>query len=141
MDYRRFGDTIVARFDKGEEISGQLKAICEKEKITLASVQAIGATDDLTLGIFNPYTKEYNTLHFGGKNYEILSLNGTVNTKDGGYYSHLHISISDETGQAYGGHFVSGVISVTMEMVIRPIDGTVERKLNDEIGINLYHFI
>ena len=141
MEYRRFGDTLVVRMDRGEEIAEQLKALCEKEQIRLAQVQAIGATDDLTLGIFNVYTKEYKTLRFNDKSYEILSLNGTVNTKDGGYYSHLHIMIADEAGNAFGGHFVSAKLSVTCEMVIRAIDGTVERRMNDEIGINLYHFI
>ena len=141
MEYRNFGSALVARLDKGEEIMEQLRALCQKEKITLASLQAIGATDDLTLGIFNVNTKEYKTLRFNDKSYEILSLNGTVTTKDGEFYPHLHISIADEKGNAFGGHFVSANISVTMEMVIRPIDGTVERQFNEDIGINTLHFI
>ena len=43
MDYRRFENTIVARFDRGEEITAQLRALCEKENIRLASVEALGA--------------------------------------------------------------------------------------------------
>ena len=33
MDYRRFGDTIIARMDKGEEIIEQVRSIALKEKI------------------------------------------------------------------------------------------------------------
>ena len=43
MDYRRFGNTIAARIDKGEEILEQVKAIALKEEIKLASIQALGA--------------------------------------------------------------------------------------------------
>ena len=43
MEYRRFENTIIARIDKGEEILEQVKEIALKEKIKLASVQALGA--------------------------------------------------------------------------------------------------
>ncbi len=33
MDYRRFGDVIVARIDKGEEISEQVKEIALNFKL------------------------------------------------------------------------------------------------------------
>lgn len=32
MDYRRFGNTIIARMDKGEEILEQVKEIALREK-------------------------------------------------------------------------------------------------------------
>ncbi len=37
MDYRKFGDTVVARFDRGEEFTSSLQELCEKENIKLAS--------------------------------------------------------------------------------------------------------
>ena len=52
MDYRRFGNTIVARMDRGEEILGELKEICLKEDVKLASVSALGAVDDFTVGVY-----------------------------------------------------------------------------------------
>ena len=57
MEYRKFGNTIVARIDKDEEIVEQVKAIAEKENITLASVQALGAVDRFTVGVFDPVKK------------------------------------------------------------------------------------
>ena len=52
MEYRRFKDTIVARLDRGEEILAQVKEIALKEEIKLASVQALGAMNKFTVGVF-----------------------------------------------------------------------------------------
>ena len=38
MDYRRFGDTLLVRIDRGEEILEQVKTVALKENIQLASV-------------------------------------------------------------------------------------------------------
>ena len=48
MEYRTFGDTIIARIDKNEEILEKVKEIAQKEKIALASVQALGAISNFT---------------------------------------------------------------------------------------------
>ena len=97
MDYRRFENTIVARFDRGEEITAQLRALCEKENIRLASVEALGATDEFTVGVYNVDEHQYHALTFTGA-HEIVSLTGTVNTMNGEYYSHLHMSAANESG-------------------------------------------
>lgn len=43
MEYKVFGNTVVARIDRGEEILDKLRELAEKEQIKLASVQALGA--------------------------------------------------------------------------------------------------
>ena len=59
MDYRRFGSHIVARFDRGEEILESLKALALKENVRLASVSALGAVDDFTVGVYRVGEKKY----------------------------------------------------------------------------------
>ena len=139
MDYKKFGNKIVARFDRGEEIHEALKTLALKEDIKLASISALGATDDFTIGVYKVDDKSYTELNFKGI-FEILSINGTITTKDGEYYPHLHISVADDKGYGFGGHLIESNISVTCEMVIDIIDGRVERKMDDEIGINLFDF-
>ena len=140
MDYRRFGETLVVRMDRGEEILEQLKALAEKEHIALASVEALGAVNDFTVGVYNTAEKKYYSNHFEGA-YEIVSLTGTVSSMDGQVYLHLHMSAGDEKGAVYGGHLNRAVISATCEMVVRVIDGTVERYHDPEIGLNLFKFL
>ena len=139
MDYRRFGHTIVARLDKGEEILEQVQRIALKEHITLASVQALGAINQFTVGVFHTDEKQYYANEFSG-NFEIVSLTGTINTMDGAFYCHLHMSAGDESGHVFGGHLNRAMVSATCEMVITILDGTVDRKYDLEIGLNLFDF-
>ncbi|MBO5952857.1 MAG: DNA-binding protein [Oscillospiraceae bacterium] len=139
MDYKRFDNTVIARLDKGEEILEQLEVISRQENIKLASISALGATNDITVGVFRTGEKKYYANHFTG-DMEIVSLTGTVSTMDGKYYAHLHMSAGDEKGHVFGGHLNRAVISATCEMVIRIIDGQVDRELNEAIGLNTFRF-
>ena len=139
MDYRRFGDTVIARLDKGEEIHEQLRLIALKEDIRLASVSGLGAVDDVTVGVFIVSEKRYHADRFTG-DMEIVSLTGTVNTMDGEYYAHLHMGVSEAGGRMFGGHLTEARVSVTCELVIRIIDGSVDRKHHPDPGVNLLEF-
>lgn len=139
MDYRRFGDTLVIRFDPNEEIIENLRAIAEKEQIKLASVEALGAINDFTVGVFDTVEKKYYSNRFQGA-YEIVSLTGTITTKDGAFYQHLHMSAGESSGAVFGGHLSRAVVSATCEMIVRVIDGRVERVLDPDIGLNLFRF-
>jgi predicted DNA-binding protein with PD1-like motif len=139
MDYKRFDNTVIARLDKGEEILEQLEVIARKEDIKLASVSALGATNDITVGVFRTGEKKYYANQFTG-DMEIVSLTGTVSTMDGKYYAHLHMSAGDDKGHVFGGHLNRAVISATCEMVIRIIDGQVDREFNEAVGLNTFLF-
>ena len=139
MEYRKFDNVIIARIDKGEEILEQLKAIAINENIKLASINALGAINDFTIGVYKTDEKKYYSNSFKGY-YEIVSLTGTINTMDGEYYAHLHMSVGNEKGEAFGGHLNRAVVSATCEMVITVIDGKVDRVYDEETGLNVFKF-
>lgn len=139
MEYRRFDNTIIARIDRGEEILDTLKELAMNENIKLAEVSALGAVDDFTVGVYKVNEKQYQANHFAGY-FEIVSLTGTINTMNGEYYSHLHMSAGNERGEVFGGHLNQAIVSATCEMIIRIIEGTVERKYDEETGLNLFKF-
>ena len=139
MDYKRFNNAIVLRVDRGEEILEQLKAVCLKENVKLASVSGIGAINDLTSGVWDVERKEYFSNHFTGV-YEVANLVGTITTMNGEYYAHIHISAGDAQGHMVGGHLNRAVVSATSEIVLHLIDGTVEREFSPEVGLNLLKF-
>ncbi len=139
MEYRRMGDHIVARLDKGEEIIQQLRLLCQAEGVQLAAVRALGAVGDFTVGVFKTAEKKYYSNSFRG-DYEIVSLTGTVTTQQGNFYAHLHMSAGDAAGRVFGGHLNSAVVSATCEMVLTLLPGRVERVFNDGVGLNLMSF-
>lgn len=139
MEFKKFGSKYVIRFDKGEEIVNKLTKFCKKENIKLGSVSAIGATNEVTLGIFNTMDKSYNASTLKGA-HEITSLIGNISTMDGEVYLHLHITVSNHNKQVFGGHLNSAVVSATCEMIVDAIDGEVDREFSDEIGLNLFEF-
>ena len=139
MEYKRFNDTILLRIDRGEEIIEQVRAVAEKEQIRLASVEALGATDDFTVGVYDVAEKHYDSKTFTGP-HEIVSLVGTITEKDGAFYQHLHMSAGNAACEVFGGHLNRAVVSVTCEMVIRVISGAVDRTPDPQTGINLLRF-
>jgi uncharacterized protein len=48
--------------------------------------------------------------------------------------------IADKENKSMGGHLNSAIVSATFEGVIEIIDGEIDRKFSDEIGLNLIDF-
>ena len=139
MEYRKFDNTYIVRMDPGEEILAQVKELALAEHIRLASVQALGAVNDFTVGVFKTDEKKYYSNAFQGS-CEIVSLTGTINTMDGAFYCHLHMSAGDAQGRVVGGHLNRAVVSATCEMVVTVLPGTVDRAFSPEVGLNLFRF-
>lgn len=139
MDYKKFGTNYLVRLDKGDEIVESLMELVRKENIKLGSVSGLGAVDRAEVGLFKPSTKKYHSKVLE-KDMEIVNLVGNISTMDGEPYLHLHIALGDEDLNVVGGHLNSAVISVTGEIVINVIDGEIDRKKDEEIGINLIKF-
>ena len=139
MEYKKFNNTIVARIDKGEEILEKIKEIALKENIKLANINALGATNNFTVGVFKVDEKKYYSNEFKG-NFEIVSLTGTINTMNNEFYTHIHMSAGNDKGQVFAGHLNKAIVSATCEMIITIIDGIVDRKFDEDIGLNLFKF-
>ena len=139
MEYKRFGNKIIARIDKDEEILEQVKELALKENIRLAAVQALGATNNFTVGVYDVAEKQYHANTISGS-FEIVSLTGTINTMNGAFSTHLHMSAGNDKGEVFGGHLNRAVVSATCEMVVDVLDGTVDRQYDPITGLNLFKF-
>ncbi len=136
MKSARIGNRYFLRIDKGEEVVASLKEFCENNKVKLGSIVGLGATNRVTIGLFNTNTKEYHNKELTGE-YEITNLTGNITTKDGEIYLHLHITLGDDTYKAFGGHLKECWISATCELVIDTIGGEIQRAFDKDSGLNL----
>ncbi len=138
MKYLKKGNKYVVRIDKGEEVIEQIRKICMQNNIKAGSISGIGATDRVKLGLFNTNTKNYMSKELTGS-YEIVSMIGNISTMKDEVYLHIHIGVSNENMNLFGGHLNYCYISATCELIIEEIGLDVDRKYNDEIGLNLYN--
>jgi len=136
MQFKKFNNKYIIRIDKGEEIVETLKKFCKDNKITLGSVSGIGAANKIVIGLFETGTKKYHSQEFNG-DFEIVPLAGNISTMKGETYLHLHANIADIKHNSFGGHLTSALVSATFETIIDSIDGEVDRKFSDGIGLNL----
>ena len=136
MKAKKFGDRFAIRMEKGEEIVSLLLAFCEKEKVFFGTVQGIGAVGFVALKFFDPGSKKYFSKEFHGK-YEVAPLLGNVSAMNGKPYLHVHINLSDSSFNSFGGHLEKAVVSATFECIIEKINGRIERKFDESIGLNV----
>ncbi len=114
------------RLEPGMDLNQALASVVKENGWQAASISTcVGSLTDLVIRPANQRTLLERSGHF-----EIVSLTGTFS--EGGTANHLHISVSDSTGQTIGGHLMDGnLIYTTAEIVLlvheqevftRPID-------------------
>ncbi len=136
MEYKKFGNKYVVRLESGEEIVESIKKLAIEEKIRLGRVTGIGAVNKARIGLFKLAERQYYSKELEG-GMEIVNLSGNISEMNGETYIHLHISLGDDNYNVIGGHLNYAYISATGEIIIDLIEGRVDRKHDEEIGLNL----
>ncbi len=136
MKYIKSGNTYILKLEKGQEILTSITDLCQKEKITTASITGIGATDYLEAGFYDTEEKKYYTKKYE-EDLEILALNGNITMVNDNPSAHIHILVSDIQGRALGGHLNKAIVSVTCEIFIQSFDIAIERYKCPTFEINL----
>jgi len=128
---------FVLVLDQGEEAFKTITEFADQEKMSGASVSAIGAFSRAHLGWFDLTEKKYRPIEVGDQ-CEVLSLMGDIAQGDDGKSSlHLHAVLGLKDGTLRGGHFLSGTVQPTLEVTIRETVVHLRRKKRDDLGIAL----
>lgn len=145
MDYRKFGETLYIRLDRGNEIIASVLEICRKENIHSAIYSGIGGCGKADIQTYIPETNSFEVRTLEGM-LELVSLTGNIITDDDEeYYHHTHAVFAYKNGDEHcvsGGHIRSVTVSYTAEIELRPvIGGEIKRKFDPETGTGFWDFI
>lgn len=127
----------VVVLDESEEAFEVLTDFVRAEKLTAASVTAIGAFERAVVGWFDLARKTYKHIHVDTQ-CEVLSAIGDVAVDDKGEPSlHIHAVLGLEDGSTRGGHLVAGRVRPTLEVIFTETPATIRRRKRDDLGIAL----
>ena len=127
----------VVILDSGEEAFAALSKFATDEGLSAASLTAIGAFERATIGWFDIAAKSYRKIEVN-EQCEVLSAIGDVALGDDGKASlHVHVVLGLSDGSTRGGHFLSGSVRPTLEVVLTEAPARLRRRKRPELGIAL----
>ena len=134
MRWKKLGSVFVLSFERGERIVAALTAFCERENVGAAQFDGLGTCRNAELGFFHIDSGAYEYRTFAG-DCEIASLVGNVSRLDGAPRIHAHIVLSDSGFRAWGGHLREAEALAACEIVLRPLDGALNRTRDGASGL------
>jgi predicted DNA-binding protein with PD1-like motif len=127
----------VIILDSGEEAFAALTEFANEEKLSAASLTAIGAFERATIGWFDLVSRNYRKIEIN-EQCEVLSAIGDVAVGDDGKASlHVHVVLGLSDGSTRGGHFLSGIVGPTLEVVLTEAPSRLRRRKRPDLGIAL----
>ncbi len=130
-------DVRVIVLDDGEEAFSTLQDFARETGIAAASLTAIGAFKQATVGWFDFSSKAYKEIEVN-EQCEVLSAVGDIAVGDDGLASlHLHTVLGLSDGSTRGGHLLKGTVHPTLEVVLTATPAMLRRRLRPSLGIAL----
>ena len=128
------------KFEKDELLLESLTQYAKDNNIKTAEISFIGAVQNVNVMYFNQSKKEYDKHNFEG-GHEVLSGLGNVSILKGEPFVHVHMTVADKNGNAYGGHLDEGTKIWLIEAVIKQptfFGKGIERHFDDELCLSVW---
>lgn len=140
MKYKMLLGGVPASFvivlEKGEKIIESLQKFVRVNSIRGGYFNGIGAISSVELGYYNFIEKRYETRKIDGM-FELVSLTGNSSYFGDDVVIHAHLVVADSSMRTFGGHLKEAVVSATCEIMFVAFSEKIERKFNEDIGLNL----
>jgi len=136
MKFKKINDTFMVRLDSGERVLETLKYFCAKNNIKCGYFFGIGSLDEAELAHYITRNKKY-TFNKYKQPLEIVNLSGNIAAMNNEAYLHCHITLSDVEMETIAGHLKEGVVGATAEIVVIKLDAEIDRKYDENSGLNL----
>lgn len=125
----RIGRIIFFRIKTDEDLAEAIKERAKKSDVKAGFLIAIGSLKSATIGYYKEGTYKY--IHLDGP-LEIASCTGNIAVDENSEtIIHAHIVVTDEKGEAFGGHLMKG----------SPVGATAELVMIEALGANLKRFL
>jgi predicted DNA-binding protein with PD1-like motif len=131
MNKAERGGIYVGKLDHGTDLLEEITAICRENNIHLGKIQAIGAVQKARLAYYDQKNQVYEFYELD-EHLEILNLTGNISLRNGQPMVHAHITLSNEKGEALGGHLAPGTLVFACECIIEAFQGLEYSRGHDE---------
>ncbi len=129
-------DHYILRLAYGEELRQALENFCAENSIKAAWFNAIGATKEAEIAVYNLQAKKYDTKQFS-EMMEIVGVIGDISVMDNKPFMHAHGTFARPSFEVIGGHIMKCVISATCEIYLWNLGGRMDRKQDEFTGLHL----
>ena len=121
--------------EEGEEAMDRLQAFARDRRIGGAQVTAIGAFSEASLAFWDPAAQEYRDRTFD-RQAEVVSMLGDIVIDEKGEPAcHLHAVLGFEDMALRGGHFRSGRVRPTLEVIVTESPVHLRRRFDPRRGL------
>ena len=132
------GKICFFRIFTGEDLVEAIQKKVEQSNVKAGTFFLIGSLKNVILGYYKE--GEYRSIRLDGP-LEIASCMGNIAVDEKNeIIVHPHIVVSNERGEAFGGHLMEGsLVGATAELVIIEALGVnLQRTLDEKTGLNLW---
>jgi predicted DNA-binding protein with PD1-like motif len=132
------GRVFFFRLFEDEDLAEAVKERVAKSGIKAGFFLLIGSLKNAVLGYYKD--RQYKTISLQGP-LEIVSCMGNIAVDENGeLIIHAHVVVSDEKGEAFGGHLMKDShVGATAELVVVEAEGVnLQRALDEKTGLKLW---
>lgn len=140
MNIRDTERGYILKLSRGEKVIETLTNFCASRGIRSGAFTGIGAVKNATIGYYDLAARRYFFKGFP-EDREVASMNGNIAMVEGKPYLHVHAVLSkmDDSLSCVGAHLKEADVAVTLEVFLTDYGVSVERRLDEEVGLKLLH--
>jgi predicted DNA-binding protein with PD1-like motif len=127
------------QFEHGEEIKEKLRAFANEHEIGAGVLSGVGAAERCELDFYHLPEQRHESIEVN-EAAEVAGLVGNLTRgEDGRAIAHVHATLGRSDGSTVGGHVERMVAGATLEIDLEVLPGTLRRKLDPRVGLQLPH--
>lgn len=130
------GPVWVVSVEPDEPVLDCLLEAARQHGWVAAALWGIGAVRDAMIGYYTVEEKRYIQIRLPG-DWELVACHGTLSTREGKPFWHLHVVLSDREGHTRGGHLFEARVGGAGEFVVLPLPHPMVRQKDERTGLYL----